>query len=304
MQLLLNSRYRNLEQFLQEVYHWDFDLRLLGTGGFKGQLIQLVSDDVLISYGRFQRRLDQTGATPPGYRTFVILGEGCRGFWWRGHQVANNDLLIFPQSNELSSASGEDFEVYTVSVRIAYLEQLDENLGLKGFADRGQEVVPLDPRTAWDLRSTAAMIVKSTGGPVALAASLRLAEKLAVCTAKDHSGYSTTLRKRDLAVDRVIEYVRSAPVPDSGLDTLCRIAGTSERTLQYAFKDRYGIPPNVYIKRWKLNTARRCLLQSDPADVTVQDIAMGIGFFHQGQFAAEYKELFAEFPSATLKGNN
>lgn len=289
---------------MQEVDRWDLDFRLLGNGGFTGRIKQLISLDVLVGYARFQRSLDQAGATPPGYRTFGILGEGCKGFWWRGHRVTTNDLLVFPPSNELRSASGEDFEIYPISVRMAYLDRLDENLGLSEFADRKQEVVRLDARTARDLRSTAAMIVKSTGGPVALAAAQTLAEKLAICTAKDHSGYGTRLRKRDLAVDRVIDYVRSVPVPDSGLDALCRIAGTSERTLQYAFKERYGIPPNVYIKRWKLNTARRCLLQSDPADVNVQDIAMSIGFFHQSQFAIEYRQLFAELPSTTLNGNH
>lgn len=304
MQVILDTTFHSLEKFIQEVDRWDLDFRLLGTGGFSGRVKQLISHDVLVGYARFQRSLDQAGATPPGYRTFVILGEGCKGFWWRGHQVANNDLLVFPPGNELRSASGEDFEIYTVSVRTAYLDQLDENLGLRGFADRKQEVVPLDSRTAWDLRSTAGMIVKSTCGPVALAASQSLAEKLAVCTAKDHFGYRTTQRKRDLAVDRVIEYVRNVPVPTSRLDTLCRIAETSERTLQYAFKERYGIPPNVYIKRWKLNTARRCLIQSDPADATVQDIAMSLGFFHLGQFSAEYRNLFAELPSTTLDSNN
>ena len=304
MQIVLDTRFSNLELFMQEVDRWDLDFRLLGNGGFTGRVKQLISREVLVGYARFQRSLDQAGATPPGYRTFAILGEACKGFWWRGHRVTTNDLLVFPTGNELRSASGKDFEIFTVSVGAAYLDRLDENLGLSGFADRKQEVVPLDARTAWGLRSTAAMIVKSTGGTVALATSQRLAEKLAVCTAKDHSGYRTSLRKRDLAVDRVIEYVRSVPVPASGLDALCRIAGTSERTLQYAFKERYGIPPNVYIKRWKLNTARRCLLQSDPADVAVQDIAMSIGFFHQGQFAIEYRTLFAELPSTTLNSNH
>jgi len=145
--------------------------------------------------------------------------------------------------------------------------------------------------------------VKSKGGPLTLVASQRLAEKLAVCTANNHSGDKATLRHRHLALDRIIEYVRSVPAPDSRLDGLCRISRTSERTLQYAFKERYGISPSVYIKRWKLNSARRCLLQSHPAEVTVHAIATSLGFFHQGQFTADYKNLFAELPSATLKGN-
>ena len=76
----------------------------------------------------------------------------------------------------------------------------------------------------------------------------------------------SSLRQRDLAVDPLNKYVRSTSAPTSELAQLCRIASVSERTLQYAFKERYGIPPNVYVKRWNLNTARRLLLQADSAD--------------------------------------
>jgi AraC family ethanolamine operon transcriptional activator len=109
-----------------------------------------------------------------------------------------------------------------------------------------------------------------------------------------------SIRKRDLAVDRVVDYVRSTRDPTSELARLCRIAGVSERTLQYAFKERYGIPPNVFVKKWNLNSARRLLLQADPAETTVSDIASRLGFLHQGQFAADYRTLFAELPSKTL----
>jgi AraC-like DNA-binding protein len=304
MQIVLNTHFNNLEQFIDEVQHWDFDFRLLGTGGFLGHVKQFISRDVLISYARFQRGLDQAGATPPGYRTFVILGKGCKGFWWRGHQVTNNDLLIFPQSGELRCASNADFEVITISVREPYLEQLGENLGLYGLAKSRLEVIHLDSHTAQGLRTLAGMIVKSAGGMAAVTAAQDLSERLAICTATGLSRNRPSLRKRDMAIDRVIDYVRSTPAPASGLAGLCRIAGVSERTLQYAFKERYGIPPNVYVKRWNINSARRLLLQADPAEATVNAIAMRLGFFHQSQFSADYRELFAELPSTTLNSRH
>jgi AraC family ethanolamine operon transcriptional activator len=45
---------------------------------------------------------------------------------------------------------------------------------------------------------------------------------------------------------------------------------------------------------------RQFLLRADPEKATVNDIAMGLGFFHQGQFADDYRKLFAELPSTTL----
>jgi len=108
------------------------------------------------------------------------------------------------------------------------------------------------------------------------------------------------LRRRDLAIDRVIEYIRSTRDSTSELAQLCRIASVSERTLQYAFKERYGITPNVFVNKWKLNSVRRLLLQADPAETTLSDIASRLGFLHQGQFASDDRRLFAELPSKTL----
>ena len=305
MQIVLDTHFTNVEQFMHEVQQWDLDFRLLGTGGFLGQVKQLVSRDVLIGYARFQRSLDQTGATPLGYRTFVILGKGCRGFWWRGHMVTNSDLLVFPRSNELYSASGEDFEVFTISVREAYLEQLNDDLGLlPGLADSKREVIRLEPVIAQELRTLAGKIVRYMGGATAQATAQELVERLAICTAKQYPVSRHSIRMRDLAVYRVVEYIRSVPAHTSDLAMLCRIARVSERTLQYAFKERYGISPNVFVKRWNLNSARRLLLQADPAETNVNDIAMNLGYFHQSQFAADYRKLFAELPSETLSSKH
>jgi AraC-like DNA-binding protein len=300
MQIVLDTHINNLEQFIDEVQHWDLDFRLLDSGGFTGRVKQLVSRDMLITYARFQSCLDQSGSTPPGYRTFVIPGRNCNGFWWRGHNVTRNDLLVFPASSELQCASHEDFEVCTISLQTVYLEQLVDSLGLNGCLDRTREVIRLDGSTADALRHLAGAIVRSTGDAVNPMAAHALAERLIISAALAPAENIASLRKRDLAVNRVVEYLCSTQDPTSELARLCRIAGVSERTLQYAFKERYGIPPNVFVKKWNLNSARRLLLQADPTETTVSDIASRLGFLHQGQFAADYRMLFAELPSKTL----
>ena len=300
MKTVLDTSFNDLEQFMQEVQHWDLDFRIMDTGGFQGRIKQLVSENVLVSYAQFQRGLDQAGATPPGYRTFGILGKSCNGFWWRGHPVTNNDLLAFPPSNELQSFSHRDFEVFTVSLRSSYLERLINDLGMAIDPTGRREVIPLGTRAIQKLRTLAGMIVNATDSAALPAISQTLAERLLICANTQISGKRASLRRRDLGVDRVAEYVRSTPAPVSDLASLCRIAGVSERTLQYAFKERYGIPPNVYVRWWNLNTARRLLVQADLLEATVNGIAVDLGFHHQGQFAADYRKLFLETPSVTL----
>ncbi len=302
MQIVLDTHFNSLEQFIGEVQHWDLDFRLLGTGGFLGQVKQLVSPDVLIGYARFHRGLDQAGATPAGFRTFVIPGKNCHGFWWRGHSINNNDLLIFPKSNELHSSSGSDFEVFTISIRETYLEQLADELGLVGVLENRHEVIHLEPGISHDLRALAEMIVKSGVETNTIEASRLLAEKLTLNTASDTPVKRPSLRKRDLAINRIIEYVRNTPAATSELTKLCRLAKVSERTLQYAFKERYGITPNTFVKRWNLNSVRQSLILADTETDTVFSIAMDHGFHHQGQFSADYRDLFAELPSRTVEG--
>ena len=302
MQIVLDTHFNSLEQFIDEVQHFYLDFKLLGTGGFLGQVKQLISPDILIGYARFHRSLDQAGATPAGFHTFVIPGKNCHGFWWRGHSINNNDLLIFPRSNELHSNSNSDFAVFTISIRETYLEQMADKLGIAGVLENRHEVIHLDSDISRDLRVLAEMIMKSGGETNTVEASHLLAEKLTLSTASDRPVKRPSLRKRDLAVNRIIEYVRNTPVATSELAKLCQLARVSERTLQYAFRERYGIAPNTFVKRWKLNVVRQSLLLASPEADTIFSIAMDHGFHHQGQFSADYRELFAELPSRTLEG--
>jgi AraC family ethanolamine operon transcriptional activator len=85
------------------------------------------------------------------------------------------------------------------------------------------------------------------------------------------------------------------------ISKLCTIGGVSARTLQYAFLEHYGISPKTYLIYYRLNGARRDLWISDPGTSRVNYIAIFWGFWHMGQFAADYRKLFSELPSETLQ---
>jgi len=102
----------------------------------------------------------------------------------------------------------------------------------------------------WDCGSLSLECGISISSDVVIQAAIHgLAERLIICAAQGHQENITSLRRCALAVNRVVEYVRSARDPTSELTQLCRIARVSEQTLQYAFKEHYGIPPNVFVKK-------------------------------------------------------
>ena len=298
MQRVVDFQFNDLDLFLDRVRGWDLDFRQVDSGGLCGHMVQLISNDVLITNLRVEQGLHQMGSTPLGFRTFVILGQDCHGFWWRGHQVSNNSLLIFPTSSELQCVSQGDFEAFTISLSHTYIERLCEKLGIHPVLEN--EVIHLDQQQLAELRGLTQSSVISHDKPANTITMQKLAQALLICCTADTETISIQNRKRDLAIAKIITHLTNDPAPVSDMSSFCQIARVSERTLQYAFMERYGIPPNVFVKRWKLNSARRLLSQSNPSSHSVAEICTRLGFQHPSQFTQDYKHLFAELPSQTL----
>jgi AraC-like DNA-binding protein len=81
---------------------------------------------------------------------------------------------------------------------------------------------------------------------------------------------------------------------------LAQVAGCSPRTLRRVFNERFGVGPKSYLLARRLTGVRRELRGADPSRTTVADIANRWGFWHMGQFAADYRVFFGELPSTTL----
>jgi AraC family ethanolamine operon transcriptional activator len=80
---------------------------------------------------------------------------------------------------------------------------------------------------------------------------------------------------------------------------LCTAAGVSQRTLEYAFRDCCGLSPKAYLKIVRLNRTRATLRRAEPGG-RVADAANQWGFWHMGQFARDYQDLFGVLPKADL----
>jgi transcriptional regulator GlxA family with amidase domain len=81
---------------------------------------------------------------------------------------------------------------------------------------------------------------------------------------------------------------------------LARRVGVSSRSLFRAFQHVRGHGPLKALTRARLHHVRRDLLTAEPS-ARVGDIAASWGFSHLGRFAAAYRRLFGEHPSATLR---
>lgn len=83
------------------------------------------------------------------------------------------------------------------------------------------------------------------------------------------------------------------------IEDLAAVTGTSTRSLFRTFKESRGCSPLDFVRRLRLDHARRMLEQPD-AITTVTDVAFACGFGDPGHFAKEFRRTFGERPSDML----
>lgn len=110
--------------------------------------------------------------------------------------------------------------------------------------------------------------------------------------------------RRSYLVEQANDYMQSNINQVLTLTDLCHALGTSSRALCYGFQEMFGMSPMAYLKLLRLQRVYRALKMAEPSHKTVTEIASQFGFCHLGYFARDYRQVFGELPSETLKRIN
>ncbi|MGK7962620.1 helix-turn-helix domain-containing protein [Crocosphaera sp.] len=95
-----------------------------------------------------------------------------------------------------------------------------------------------------------------------------------------------------------IEECKGKPVTVKELATVAQV---SERTLRTTFNEYFGISPARYLKLRQLHQVHRALRATESKKVLISDIMAQYGVWELGRFAGQYRRLFGELPSQTLR---
>lgn len=108
--------------------------------------------------------------------------------------------------------------------------------------------------------------------------------------------------KRISILQQAEEMMNNGLKYDLKISDICQELGVSNRTLEYIFKDFYQISPKAYFKQLRLNALHQSLQQKSN-NIVISELAEEFGFFHRGQLAKDYSQIFGELPSKTLQKN-
>jgi len=108
---------------------------------------------------------------------------------------------------------------------------------------------------------------------------------------------TTASSARVTLADRAHQLVSERLDDPPTVGELCIQLGVSRRTLQNSVHATWGMGPLAWLNTLRLNAVRQRLKTA----ASVTDAATAYGFWHFGHFADEYRALFGELPSQTLR---
>lgn len=292
---------------------WDIDFRLLGAGDGRGEVESMATRSAIVQRNRLGWRLHQRGASPSGSFTFGLgVGAG-QDLPWCGQHARDDWLLFFPVNDEYDSVSDESFHAYSLTVDEGLVRETAHLLGgpsdVESASSTGVFDVGRDRAAA--LREMVRSIMRAArnrpDGEFSEALTSAIEQDLLPAILRAFTdGQPTkppTSRLRSLAVRRSTEFIEQVGGRPVTVRELCEVSGVSWRTLDYAFKDQFGVSPKKYLTVRRLNLAHQDLLASRPGEKRVARIAARWGFWHMSRFARDYRRIFGALPSETLNGS-
>jgi len=301
---------RDADSYRAVLSEANLEISQLEPGRLTGRHVRLVLPDGEFSYVSTSLSMRGIGTFPNLWTLSVILDSTTRSLQ-HGIEVRAGSLLIHRPKVEHDGVYGRNSTIVCFAVRdevfVKHIRQLSPQLQdamrqpwsvfepppnlrkkiIKHFAEAAA-IIQSDPR----VRNSPLAVAKFEEELVCDFLEA-LEQQFPVHSIGKDERVAAMVRQIDQGVNKSLG-VRSS------VAELCAACKVSRRTLNRAFQDALGMGPATYLRRVRLNGARRTLQRRSARSTTVTDVALEFGFWHLGRFAEQYDELFGESPQQTL----
>lgn len=292
---------------------WDQTYDQISLGRFSGKTTGIWFNDFQIFREVTNQSVHECGTAWAGSHTFGIpiamSGNAC----FRSCAMGPDMMLSLGEYSELDFRTPQYLDIVGVSFKSDWIE--DYVRTVEGWAvDRrlgGRDLIAVRHDRMVALCGFMNLIFEMIDERPALLdyanarATLRQAIVVNVFGAIDEADGDAqkivSWRSHAAVVDRAKSYILSHPFEAVTIAELCLKIGVSRRRLQYSFQETLDTSPIQYLRAIRLDRVRRELKKITDDTTGVQDVAARWGFWHLGHFSTDYKRMFGESPSATLR---
>lgn len=296
---------------------WEQSYDQITQGSFHGSLAEMQMPQMQVFLEHTSQAVRQSCCVWPDAFWFGLQGEnavdGSRAMGRINGRLGDaSSIMVRPGNCEFELVTPADFAIYGIVIqRDALLTAADqmscqidwaqlasaEVLHVKDSARQAclQTLHYLlgEEAQACDNKPMASLILPQQAVMMAMLTMLDTSEL--------DSAVSSSFMRRQRIVTRARDHVLAHRDQVVTVPELCEQLHVSRRTLQYCFEDVLGVSPIQFLRIIRLNGARRHLRENLSDSRTVRDVAADWGFWHFSQFSSDYRKLFGQSPSESLR---
>lgn len=282
------------------------------AGRFQGVLREIWLGDMQLFRETTNQAVLQRGRAWSGAGTFGVPLEMDADGFFCDERLGMDGMLAIGQDQDFELRTPRSFDVVGIAVNANCYHSIVEPAAQPMASERADRphVLPcnehlqqlrtllidiFDALDADPLRLEAPQIQKTLRST--LVGHLQATMQPASDVATSLPGRSARKKIVDRARDHVLANLQE-PVT---IGDLCEHLGVSRRTLQYCFQEVIGTNPVDFLRAIRLNNVRRELRAATHGAVQIANVAARWGFWHLSHFCNDYRALFGELPSATLR---
>jgi AraC-like DNA-binding protein len=288
---------------------WDFTVAQIGPSTDISHTSLYQTPHVGYNKFRYGTPYDQRLHAKPGVLSFGLLNIDNPNTWAYDQLIPNNALTVFPRDDDLKAASPSGFCGNGIHLSEVFMTILAEqiyclplNLLIPAAGIYLPNIVKIESLRHELLKWQQLTTYGADTRPEIISRreeNLALAVIDALCDAR--SIEKDDLKKSDHSVSRALDIIHSSKLENISALELCKHAGCSQRSLEKGFLKKFGITPKKYIKCLRLAQVHEGLRNFDAQGCeSIIELAGNHGFWHMGQFAADYRRIYGELPSTTL----
>jgi AraC family transcriptional regulator, ethanolamine operon transcriptional activator len=292
---------------------WSQEYEQLKAGHFQGSLSELCFGDTQLFLEQTSHALRQLCTVPSDYVWFGLPLSEERSVRINGVPVKTGRIALHRGGKNFELVTPDALQFWGIVVKeellMTYAHQFECEEWLRNVLDRPVLGVSEARKQAVQNICGQILLGPRKENDATLPAPIRQSLSDSTLSAlfalfQDTEPVATDRRsaqQRHRLVERADAYVRSRRDHLVTVAELCSALNISRRALQIGFQDALGISPHAYMRTVSLNGVRSHLKNAESPYTCVQDAAAAYGFWHMSQFALDYRQLFGELPSATIK---